>query len=170
MRRFDPGKALRSDGSAHQHAGTELGAAKSGYGLEPLLLEHGHGAVCGLISEGVRFAASDGIGLQRGPLLCFLRLPEAPSTQRLLPRVYDTSYQQPESVLPGKRIRTVPTNETGRPRKGCESPASLLASSVLCAVSGNSITRRETFAAVALRFYFEGFSTAVFRSSLAMIR
>jgi len=45
MRRFDPGKALRSDGSAHQHAGTELGAAKRGYGLEPLLLEHGHGAV-----------------------------------------------------------------------------------------------------------------------------
>ena len=44
--RFD----VRSDGSSHQHVGTEPRAAKRGYGLEPLLREHGCSAMFGLIS------------------------------------------------------------------------------------------------------------------------
>src|SRR5260370_36445843 len=63
--RFD----VRSDGSSHQHVGTEPRAAKSGCGLEPLLLEHARSAVCGLISESVRFPPSDGIGLHEAPSL-----------------------------------------------------------------------------------------------------
>src|SRR6516225_1333790 len=52
-----------SHGSSHQHVGTVPGAAKRGYGLETLLLEHRHSSVGGLISESPGFPASDGIGL-----------------------------------------------------------------------------------------------------------
>ena len=60
---------VRSDGSSHQHVGTEPRAAKRGYGLEPLLREHGCSAMFGLISESARFPASDGIGLHEAPSL-----------------------------------------------------------------------------------------------------
>ncbi len=47
--------------------GTEPGAAKRGYGLEPLLRKHGSSAVRGLISEGVRFPSSDRLGFHEAP-------------------------------------------------------------------------------------------------------
>jgi hypothetical protein len=49
--------------------GTEPGAPKRGHDPESFLLEHRHSAVCGLISEGVRFPASDGIGLNQAATL-----------------------------------------------------------------------------------------------------
>ncbi len=57
------------DGSSHQHAGAEPSAAKRGYELESLLLEHRCGAVCGLVSEGAGFPASDWVGFDQAAAL-----------------------------------------------------------------------------------------------------
>ncbi len=58
---------VRSDGSSHQHVGTEPRAAKWGYRVEPGLLEHPRSAVCGLIAESPSFPASNGIRLHEAP-------------------------------------------------------------------------------------------------------
>ena len=47
---------------AHQHVGTESGAAKRCYGLEARFLEHGRRSVCGLISESASLPAVNWVG------------------------------------------------------------------------------------------------------------